>query len=554
MKRNGTIERLSLLITAAALVASCSSSQATSGPSGSSGAPSHGGTLSIAFQGDIQSLDPAIAYDTESWAMQQLLFSTLVTFDRNAKLVPELAESMPTVSADGKTYTFTLRKGVNFVKSDGSVLREMTADDVVYSLNRVLDPNLTPNPSPVATSFFGNIVGAADVIAGKVTAASGIKALDANTVEIDVVQPDRTLLDVLADPFGGIVPKEYAKVDSAAFSAAPIGTGPFYLKSYTKGQEAVFVRNPHYWQTGLPYLDEIDVHVGVDANSQLQQVEAGTLDITGDPFPSGSFTSVVNDARYKDRIVHQTLVSVLYIWMDTQSPNTPLKDVKVRQAVNYAINKENILKIVHNAGVVANCIFPSSMPGGYDPNCKPYTYDVAKAKQLMADAGYPNGFSTTFYTDTADPDPQIAQAIQQDLAAINIKVNVVTQEWATFLTTVETPHAAPMGYVSWYQDYPDPSDFVDPILSCATAVKGGSNFALYCNKSVDANAAAAKGEQDATKRTAEYQAIQNQIMADAPWVPIWHQEWYTLLSPRVQTFYLHPVWYYDLGNYSVSGG
>ncbi len=550
-KRN--ISRRLAILAAVVLVAGCSGTAATNAPSGSTTA-TQGGTLSIAYQGDYQSLDPAIAYDTEGWAAERLLYNTLVTFDKSAAIVPELATGMPTVSADGKTYTFKLRSGVNFVKPDGSVLREMTADDVVYSLNRVLDPNLKPNPSPVASSFFGNIVGAMDVINGKAQTASGIKAVDASTVEIDLTQPDKTILDVLADPFGAVVPKEFATEDTAAFSAAPVGTGPFYLKSYTKGQGAVFARNTHYWDPGKPLLDEIDVHVGVDANSQLQQVEAGTLDMTGDPIPSGSFTATINDPRYKDRIVHQTLVSVLYIWMDTTSPDTPLKDPKVRQAVNYAINKQNILTIVHNQGVIANCIFPPSMPAGFDPSCNPYTYDVNKAKQLMADAGYANGFSTKFYTDTADPDPAIAQAIQQDLAAINIKVDIVTQEWATFLTTAETPHAAPMGYVSWYQDYPDPSDFIDPILSCATAVKGGSNFAWYCNKDVDALAAQAKGENDPAKRKQMYADVQNKIMADAPWVPIWHQEWYTLLSDRVQQFWLHPVWYYDLGNYSVKSG
>ena len=133
-------------------------------------------------------------------------------------------------------------------------------------------------------------------------------------------------------------------------------------------------------------------------------------------------------------------------------------------------------------------------------------------------------------------------------AAIGIKTNIVSQEFATFLDTIETPHAAPMGWVGWFQDYPDPSDFIDPILSCASAVKGGANAALYCNKDVDAEAAAAKGEQDPAKRTAAYQKIQTKIMADAPWAPFRHQDWYTLIGKNVGGFAIHPVWQYDVRN------
>jgi ABC-type transport system substrate-binding protein len=186
------------------------------------------------------------------------------------------------------------------------------------------------------------------------------------------------------------------------------------------------------------------------------------------------------------------------------------------------------------------------MPG-YDTNCKPYTYDPAKAKQLLADAGFANGFESNLYTDTTDPDPLIAQTLQQDLAAVGVRVpQVVTEQFDTFLDRIETPHKAPMGYVGWFQDYPDPSDFIDPILSCATAVQGGANAAFYCSKQVDQLAAAARGETDSAKRIQLYQEIQSQVMTEAPWVPLRHEVWYTLTSKRVGGFQIHPVWQYDL--------
>ena len=561
-------KRLAAIGAAMALAVSACSGNASTAPGQSAGASSpaettaasqpatipQGGTISLAYASDFQHFDPAVMYDTVGIAAVRLMFESPLTYDSGTKLVPLLASEMPTVSADGKTVTIKLRSGVNFVKEDGSVLREMTADDLVYSLNRVLDPHLTPNPSPVASAFFSNIVGSVDVIGGTAKTASGIKMIDAHTVEVDLDHADATFMNILATTFSAVVPKELATEDTAAFDLAPVGTGPYTLKSYTKGQQAVFVANKHYWQAGQPYLDEIDFHVGIDDNAALQQVEAGTLDILGDTIPSGSFTAVTTDPQYTDQVVHHTTVATSYLSMDTSQPNDgPLSKLAVRQAIEEGIDKDNILKIQHGAGVVATCIFPPDMPG-YDSTCNPYTYDAAKAKTDLGAAGYPNGFSTTIYTDTTDPDPAIAAAIQQDLAAMGITAEVVTQEFGTFLGTIETPHAAPLVFVGWYQDYPDPSDFIDPILSCAAAVAGGANAAWYCNKDVDAKAAAARAEALGPQRIADYQAVQKLIMADAPWVPLYHQDWYTMTSKRVGGFQIHPVWLYSIRDVYIKPG
>lgn len=529
----------------AAVTPGASTPAASSVASASAGIP-QGGTLSIGWNGEIQWLDPALGYDVTSWPAERLVFEPLLAYDQGTALVPLLADGMPTASADGKTYTVKIHSGVNFVNEDGSVLRPMTAGDVAASINRVLNPNLKPNPSPVGGGFFGNIVGAADVLAGKAQTASGIKVIDPATVEFDLVTADATFLNVLATPFASVVPKELAGTDATAFSAKPVGTGPYLFKSYAKGQGAVFVKNPSYWQAGQPYLDQIEYRTGQDDNTMLQQIEAGTLDLMGDPLPPAQFTDVTTN--HASQVVHHTIVNVDYVFMDTQQANSgPFSNLKVRQAVNYAIDKAAILQISHGAGVPANCIYPPDLPG-YDATCNPYPHDVAKAKQLMKDAGFEAGFDTKFYTDTTDPDPQIGASIQQDLAAIGIRTQIVSQEFATFLDTIETPHKAPIGWVGWFQDYPDPSDFIDPILSCATAVNGGANAALYCNKDVDALAATAKGETDPTKRLADYQQIQTTIMADAPWAPFRHQEWYTLVGKGVGGFQIHPVWQYDVRN------
>jgi len=510
-----------------------------SGPAATEGIPT-GGTLSVGNSGEIQWLDPALGYDTVSWPAERLMFEALLDYDESSNLIPLLASEMPTVSADGTKVTVKLHDNVNFVKADGTVLRKMTADDVAFSINRNLDSKLKPYPSPVGTAFFSNIVGAPDVLAGTAQTASGIKVIDPTTIEFDLTRGDATFLNVLATPFASVVPKELAAEDATAFSAAPVGTGPFLFKSYTKGQGAQFVRNPAYWQAGLPHLDGVDYRTGQDGNSELQQIEAGTLDLTQDPMPPAQYTDATTN--YADQVAKLTLNDTDYVWMDTQQPNGgPFSKPEVRQAVNYAIDKDAILQITHGAGQAANCIFPPNLPG-YDSTCDPYPHNVDKAKELMATAGLSAGFDTKFYTDTTDPDPQIGALIQQDLAGIGIRTEIVSQEFATFLDTIETPHKAPIGWVGWFQDYPDPSDFIDPLFGCASTVQGGTNAAQYCNKAVDDLAATAKGMTDTSARLAAYQDIQNKIMADAPWAPFRHQEWVTLIGKRVGGLKLHAVW------------
>ena len=523
--------------------AAAPSPDATEGASG-------GGVVSIGFESDIQYFDPALAYDVVSATATRLLFDTLVQYDESTGLEPGLAEAMPTVSSDGRTYTFKLRPGVQFHKPDGSILREMTADDVVASLNRILDPDLKPNPSPVGPAFFSIIAGAQEVLDGAAPSASGLRAIDPLTVEIELTAPDKRLLNILAMGFGSVVPAE-AGADATAFGAAPIGTGPYHLTEYVQGEKAVFARNDAYWGT-MPPNAGAEIRIGLDANTQLQQAIAGDLDLMGDQIPPGAFTATVNDPTLADRIHRRTDVAVFYLSIDTSAPDSPLSDVRVRQAMNHAVDKDNLVKVQNGRGGPAHCILPPAMPG-HDPTCQPYAYDVAKAQALMAEAGQAGGFTTKLYTDPSDLSKAMAEAIQADLAKIGITVEIVLQEFDVLLGTITVPHQAPLVYIGWFQDFPDPSDFIDPILSCAAAVEGGANTSWYCNEEIDALSAAALAEQDDATRLAMYQDIQRRIMADAPWVPTTLSETVEVVSDRVSGTYLHPVYPYDLRTIAVDG-
>lgn len=553
-----------LLVTIALVVVACGPSSSVAptsagptqtAPVGPSTEPTNsagGGSLSMAVEGDLQSLDPAICYDTNCGPLMHMLYDSLVAYEPNsAVLRPGLAEAMPDVSADGLTYTFKLRAGVTFTKNDGTPLRAITADDVVYSLNRVLDPSLTPTPSPVGGAFFAQIAGADKVLGGSSPAASGLKAIDASTVQITINAPNRAFLNVLAMSFGSVLPKELAGKDTTAFSAAPVGTGAFYLQSYVKGEKAVLQRNPQYWREGSPKVDTFEYRLGVDAITQLQQVQADQLDLMGNDIPAGSFTAILNDPAYKDQVIREALVATNFLVIDSSGPNAALANPKVRQAIAHAIDKDNVLRVNNDRGVKSGCILPPQMPA-FDPACDPYPYNVDKAKALMKEAGYEAGFSTQVYTDTQDLSKAISESMIQDLSAIGITAELVQQDFDILIGTITTPHTAPLTFIGWFQDFPDPSDFFDPIFTCAVNVAGAASFGWYCNPAADSLGDQARGEKDDTRRLGLYKQLFEIVMKDVPSVPIFNPDVVILSSKRVIGNPFHPAYYFDLNEVDVT--
>jgi ABC-type transport system substrate-binding protein len=505
--------------------------------------------LRVAFDSEIPTMDPAVGENERSLAVERLVFEQLLGYDRGTGLVPLLAEQLPTVSPDGLTYSFRLRAGVNFVRPDGSMVREMVADDVVGSFARLLDPDLRPTPFPEAGVLFTMIEGANDVVAGAVDRPTGIRALDRRTVEFRLREPDATFPYRLATAFASIVPAEVAGLNTDAFSRAPVGTGPFLLRSTVTGSRMSFVRNPSYWRPADQRVEGVEVSLGVDPAVAVERVQAGELDIAGSGIPPGMFGQVVDDPRWSSRVHLRTLMETQYLAMDTQS-TSPLGDVRVRQAIAHVIDRNNIITIVQGRGEVARCIYPPQLTA-YDPACDPYPFDVDRARELMREAGQGAGFETRIFVVAEDPDPLIGESFQADLAGINIRAEVVAQPFATWLKSISTPDRAPTSYPGWNVDYPDPANFVEPILTCATVIPNGGNYARYCNPDVDRLAAEARRERDPEERVARYREVQRLIMADAPWVPIRHPVRATIVSGRVTDFYFHPIWAYDLRGYAV---
>ncbi|NKK77354.1 ABC transporter substrate-binding protein [Rhizobium leguminosarum] len=476
--------------------------------------PKQGGDIVVTYKDDITTLDPAIGYDWVNWSMIKSLYSRLMDYAPGTpNPVPSLAESF-TVSPDGLTYTFKLHKGVKF--SNG---REVVASDVKYSIERAVDPK-TQGPG---AGFFGAIKGFEDETGSKTTTLSGIETPDDSTVIFNLSRPDATFLHVLAINFASVVPKEAVEAAAGDFGKKPVGSGTFILKDWTIGQQLVFERNKDYFVKGVPYIDSFKVEVGQEPLVALLRLQKGEVDIAGDGIPPAKFLEIKNSADGAQMIVDGEQLHTGYITLNTKVK--PFDNVKVRQALNMAINKERITRILNGRATPANQPLPPLMPG-YDKSFTGYAYDVAKAKALLAEAGYPDGFETVLYSTNTDPQPRIAQAIQQDLAAVGVKAEVRALAQANVISAGGTEGEAPMiwsGGMAWIADFPDPSNFYGPILGCAGAVPGGWNWSWYCNADLDKRAVAADSMSDpakAAERTAAWGKIFTDIMADAPWIPV----------------------------------
>jgi oligopeptide transport system substrate-binding protein len=486
-----------------------------------------GGSMIVTYKDDVSTLDPAIGYDWQNWSMIKSLFDGLMDYKPGTtELMNDLAEDY-TISDDGMTYTFKLREGVTFHNG-----RELTAEDVKYSLDRVTNP-VTQSPG---AGFFGSIEGYDEMAAGEADSLSGVTVVDPYTIEIKLSRPDATFLHVMAINFSSVVPKEAVEQFGEDFGRNPVGTGAFYLADWTLGQSLTFARNEGYWREGVPKLDQITFEIGLEPIVALLRLQQGQADIPGDGIPPAKFLEVTQDPAFEDFVIEGGQLHTGYITMNVNIP--PFDNPKVRQAVNMAINKDRAVRIINGRAVPANQPLPPTMPG-YAPDYEGYPYDPEAAKALLAEAGYPDGFDTELFVYNTDPNPRIAQSFQQDLAAVGINAEIRNLAQANVIAAGGEPDQAPMiwsGGMAWIADFPDPSNFYGPILGCAGAVQGGWNWSWYCNEELDAMAVEADAMTDpsmAADREAKWREIYLAIMEDAPWVPVFNEQRFTMRSAKL---------------------
>lgn len=456
--------------------------------------------LTIAYEADSTSLDPGQVTDINTMNVLVQLYDTLVKWDAAGKLVPSLATKWAQ-STDGLKYTFTLRDDVKF--SDGT---KLTAKDVAYSFNRMLQdkaPGAEFGPYPFGKFFFGSV--------------SGVKAVGDATVQFQLGSPNGGFLQALTTPTAEIVNSAAAQKAGKDFAKDGGGSGPFMLARWQRGTQLVLKPNPHYWST-KPSLQQISWVPVTDASQRVTNLEAGTAGLTINPQPA----SVPKLEKGGYTVATATGPHVWWIGLNASKP--PLNNVKVRQAMNYAIDREAIAKdVLYGTAVPANQPIGEGQPG-HAEGAEQYKYDPTKAKELLRQAGYPDGFSVNLFVTTSGSGMQepvaMGTAMQAYLAAIGIKVKIQEFDWGTFLSKVGAgaeKSGMDMWELSWMNAAVDPSLILGPLLS-KSSWPPGFNSGFYSNPDVDKAITDALAEKDQAARMALYEKASLLINQDAPWI------------------------------------
>lgn len=482
--------------------------------------PVRGGTVTLAFTEDPNSMDAILGYNLPAWQSLMNLYRGLMIYEGD-RAVPDMAADFPQISADGTVYTFTLKPGIKFHNG-----REVEAADFKYSWERCLDPEW----ESWANYYLLSIKGAQEIIDGQTKELAGVKVLDKYTLRVELVAPDMTFLNVLALPNNWVVPREEVEKWGKEFGMHPVGTGPFILKEFVPGEKAVFVRNPDFFHEGQPYIDETIMYFGVDPSTALLRLEKGELDVLfGDMIPAADFARIVNDPKYESWLFREP--SMYTWWLGVNNTKPPLDNLALRQALNMAIDREKIARLTGGKGEPLYAIYPSTAPG-YDPNYKPYPYDPEAAKQKLAEAGVSTGLTLELLIGEDPLASTVAQAIQQDLGQIGIQIEI-KQASDTVVYDMMVAGETELFLNSWYMIQPDPADLINNLYMSGA----GSNYDFYSNPKVDELGRQALAEQDRAKRLELYRQIEHILMEDAVHVPLFTGISFYLHNPRIQGFY-----------------
>ncbi len=482
--------------------------------------PADDGVYRRPIANDPSTLDPALIGDIYGRAVSQQIFDGLVSFDQTLAITPSLAQFWR-ASRDGLTWTFSLRKGVHFHHG-----REVTADDVVYSLTRVLDPRLKSG----AADFFTNIRGAPDFRRGDVSRVAGLAALDRYTVQVSLAEASLPFVSVLAVGQAKIVPRDLVERDPAAFGVKPVGSGPFRFERWERGREIVLTANPEYFD-GPPRLSRLVYRIfpGGELDHMYQEFLKGELEDTQPP--TRDYRRAVTGGRHV--YVRRPMFSVRFYGFNTRIK--PLDDRRVRQAILAAIDREAIIEEIHlGRHTAARGVVP---PGtlGFNPALAAPGYDPRRARASLTEAGYPGGRGLPkieiWSSVTNDAIQREHELIRRSLAAVGIQAEFkYLTDWPAFSRAL-TEGRLPVFLYAWFADVPDPDNFLTKLFHS----KSPHNYARYHNPVVDELLATARTSPDPQRRVELYRRAEQVIVDDAVIVPIWHYNYERLFQPWVRS-------------------
>jgi oligopeptide transport system substrate-binding protein len=482
--------------------------------------PADGGAYRRPLGNDPATLDPARIGDVYSRSVAQQIFDGLVQFDQTLTIIPALAQFWK-ASRDGLTWTFTLRKDVKFHHG-----REVTADDVVYSLTRIVDPRTKSG----GADLFLTIRGAAEYREGRAPRISGLAALDPQTVQVTLTEVTVPFVSLLALGQAKIVPRDLVEQQGDAFGSRPVGTGPFKFVRWERGREIVLAANPDYFD-GRPRLTRIVYRIfpGEQYERVFQEFQSGALEDA--PVPSKDYRQIVASPKYV--YVKRPTFNHRHYGINTRMK--PLDDRRVRQALIYAIDREGIIsEIFLGRQTVARGILP---PGtlGFNPKLAGYPFDPNRARELLAQAGFPGGrglptiaiWSSVKFDDVL----REHERIRKDLDAVGVRVEFhYLTDWPAYVKMLGE-RKLPVFVHAWYADVPDPDNFLFKLFHSQSP----RNFFGYTNPTVDDLLVRARVEPDVVQRVELYRRAEELVLEDAPIIPIWHLTYERLFQPYVRS-------------------
>jgi oligopeptide transport system substrate-binding protein len=487
----------------------------------STAADRDGGVYRRALGQDPETLDPARITDTYGRAVSQQIFDGLVQFDQTLAIKPALAEFWR-ASRDGLTWTFELRRGVKFHHG-----REVVADDVVYSFTRLLDPR---NKSGAAELFM-NIRGAREFAQGRARTVSGLVALDRHSLQVTLDEAAVPFVTVAPVGQAKIVPRDLVESQGAAFGAQPIGTGPFKFARWERGKEIVLGANPEHFE-GPPKIARLVYRIfpGDQRDAMHDEFLKGNLEDAPVP-PRADRRTLAADASHI--YVRRPMISLRFYGFNTRFK--PLHDRRVRRAIVFAIDRETIIQnVFYGQNTFARGILPPGMLG-FNPDLVGYPFDRQKARDLLAEAGYPGGRGLapiTIWSGTRRDDIlREHEQIKKSLAAVGLQVEFqYNTNWPVFSKMAEDGKL-PIFLYAWYADVPDPDNFLAKLFHS----KSPRNVFGYANLVVDDLLASARVATDPLVRVERYRKAEQLILDDAPIIPVFHHTYERLFQPYVRS-------------------
>ncbi|MFT3692492.1 MAG: ABC transporter substrate-binding protein [Kofleriaceae bacterium] len=497
--------------------------------------PVDGGTLRFAVTDQVRTLDPTVQYEETSSYGVHPVYETLIDFeparredDRSGyTLEPRLAERWE-VSADGLAYHFWLRDGITF--SDGE---PVVAGDFVYALDRALT-----KPDSGYLGFLAGVAGYQDVIDQKKPHCECFEALNDRELVIHLDKPNRSFLESLTLSFATPMKRAWVEKVGDQIQHEALGTGPFEVETWEQGRRLVLKKNARYWNASAIHLDRIEMIENVPRDTQFLMFQAGEID-AAERLSAPDYLWIMDQPAWAPYVQSRAMMYSYGSRMNVEMK--PFTDRRVRQAMNYAVNKQHEVKLLMGAATISHGILP---PGvfGRDDKLQPYPHDPAKAHALLAEAGYPDGFDVDYVVMSDDEASRLASSLQADLAEVGVRVHLQVVTLATYATAIGKRHGAAFGKGTWVGDYPDPADFFDPLFqSKSIGDENSSNSSFYSNPALDQLLEDARAEADVTKRAEMYRQAERIVYDDAPWIWEYHQSLTEVVQPYLKGYGIHPI-------------